>query len=35
MGVALAAITDDGHFLGFDQINVCVAIIENAHISVP
>jgi hypothetical protein len=32
MGVALAAVTQDGYFFVFDQINIAIAIVVNAHI---
>src|SRR5258707_12655511 len=35
MGVTLAAVADDGHLLAFDQVDVGVAIIVNAHGSHP
>jgi hypothetical protein len=31
MGVTLAAVADDGNLLGFDQIDVGIPIIKNAH----
>jgi hypothetical protein len=31
MGVALAAIAQDSHFLIFDDVDVAVTIIINAH----
>src|SRR5258708_20234748 len=35
MGVTLAAVADDGDLLAFDQVDVGVAIIVNAHGSHP
>ena len=31
MGVALAAVAQDGHFLVLDQVDVAIAVIVNAH----
>jgi hypothetical protein len=33
MGVALAAIADDGDLLALDQVQIGVAIVVNAHLS--
>ena len=35
MGMALRAITDDGNLLALDQIYVSVAVVINAHGSLP
>src|SRR6516225_10935821 len=35
MGVTLAAVADDGDFLAFDQVDIGVAIVINAHGSHP
>ena len=35
MGVALAAIAKNGHFGFFDQVDVAIAVIINAHVSRP
>ena len=35
MGMALRTVTDDGNFFGFDQINICIAVVINTHLSIP
>ena len=35
MGMALAAIADDGDLLAFDEIEIGIAIVVNAHKGVP
>jgi hypothetical protein len=33
--VALRTVAQDGHFLVFDQVNVAIAIVVNAHVGAP
>ena len=35
MGMALAAVADNGHFLAFDQIHIRITVVINSHFSLP